>query len=118
MFRLELVEPMGFEPTASSMPSRRAPNCATAPPKNNSSDFIAWTQRGATKLQIIAAQPPLSAPTKVRQPIGNLRGWGQISLHHRASVAAQLRFALEALGGARTRGGGVFCFLSPNPSLL
>src|SRR5882724_1502369 len=23
---------MGFEPTASSMPSRRAPNCATAPP--------------------------------------------------------------------------------------
>ncbi len=28
-----LVEPMGFEPTASSMPSRRAPNCATAPPE-------------------------------------------------------------------------------------
>src|SRR5260221_10393063 len=28
-----LVEPMGFEPTTSSMPSRRAPNCATAPPK-------------------------------------------------------------------------------------
>ena len=27
-----LVEPMGFEPTTSSMPSRRAPNCATAPP--------------------------------------------------------------------------------------
>src|SRR5271154_5413348 len=26
-----LVEPMGFEPTTSSMPSRRAPNCATAP---------------------------------------------------------------------------------------
>jgi hypothetical protein len=26
------VEPMGFEPTTSSMPSRRAPNCATAPP--------------------------------------------------------------------------------------
>jgi hypothetical protein len=25
------VEPMGFEPTTSSMPSRRAPNCATAP---------------------------------------------------------------------------------------
>src|SRR2546429_2704445 len=24
---------MGFEPTTSSMPSRRAPNCATAPPK-------------------------------------------------------------------------------------
>jgi hypothetical protein len=23
---------MGFEPTTSSMPSRRAPNCATAPP--------------------------------------------------------------------------------------
>src|SRR5215469_7075185 len=29
-----LVEPMGFEPTTSSMPSRRAPNCATAPPKD------------------------------------------------------------------------------------
>jgi hypothetical protein len=30
--RRKLVEPMGFEPTTSSMPSRRAPNCATAPP--------------------------------------------------------------------------------------
>ncbi len=30
-----LVEPMGFEPTTSSMPSRRAPNCATAPPGKN-----------------------------------------------------------------------------------
>jgi hypothetical protein len=29
---LAMVEPMGFEPTTSSMPSRRAPNCATAPP--------------------------------------------------------------------------------------
>jgi hypothetical protein len=29
---ISLVEPMGFEPTTSSMPSRRAPNCATAPP--------------------------------------------------------------------------------------
>ena len=29
---VSLVEPMGFEPTTSSMPSRRAPNCATAPP--------------------------------------------------------------------------------------
>jgi hypothetical protein len=28
------VEPMGFEPTTSSMPSRRAPNCATAPPES------------------------------------------------------------------------------------
>jgi hypothetical protein len=27
-----LVEPGGFEPPTSSMPSRRAPNCATAPP--------------------------------------------------------------------------------------
>jgi hypothetical protein len=25
---------MGFEPTTSSMPSRRAPSCATAPPEN------------------------------------------------------------------------------------
>jgi hypothetical protein len=29
----KMVEPMGFEPTTSSMPSRRAPNCATAPPR-------------------------------------------------------------------------------------
>jgi hypothetical protein len=29
------VEPMGFEPTTSSMPSRRAPNCATAPHGGN-----------------------------------------------------------------------------------
>ena len=28
------MEPMGFEPTTSSMPSRRAPNCATAPPES------------------------------------------------------------------------------------
>jgi len=27
----KLVEPKGFEPSTSSMPSRRAPNCATAP---------------------------------------------------------------------------------------
>src|SRR6267378_498048 len=33
LHRNKLVEPMGFEPTTSSMPSRRAPNCATAPPK-------------------------------------------------------------------------------------
>ena len=31
-----LVEPMGFEPTTSSMPSRRAPSCATAPPNFSS----------------------------------------------------------------------------------
>src|SRR4030088_2329330 len=31
-FSLRLVEPGGFEPPTSSMPSRRAPNCATAPP--------------------------------------------------------------------------------------
>jgi hypothetical protein len=27
----QVVEPAGFEPATSSMPSRRAPNCATAP---------------------------------------------------------------------------------------
>lgn len=32
LYKVLLVEPMGFEPTTSSMPSRRAPNCATAPP--------------------------------------------------------------------------------------
>jgi hypothetical protein len=30
---VSLVEPGGFEPPTSSMPSRRAPNCATAPPE-------------------------------------------------------------------------------------
>src|SRR5260370_746865 len=34
-----LVEPMGFEPTTSSMPSRRAPNCATAPPGETTEPF-------------------------------------------------------------------------------
>ena len=29
----KMVEPKGFEPSTSSMPSRRAPNCATAPPE-------------------------------------------------------------------------------------
>jgi hypothetical protein len=33
VYKPNLVEPMGFEPTTSSMPSRRAPNCATAPPR-------------------------------------------------------------------------------------
>ena len=31
-----MVEPKGFEPSTSSMPSRRAPNCATAPPNEQS----------------------------------------------------------------------------------
>jgi hypothetical protein len=31
----KLVEPAGFEPATSSMPSRRAPNCATAPRNAN-----------------------------------------------------------------------------------
>src|SRR5215813_8612777 len=35
LFAMILVEPMGFEPTTSSMPSRRAPNCATAPPRRD-----------------------------------------------------------------------------------
>ncbi len=32
---------MGFEPTTSSMPSRRAPNCATAPPEELTKFIIA-----------------------------------------------------------------------------
>jgi hypothetical protein len=35
------VEPGGFEPPTSSMPSRRAANCATAPPEGNCASFIA-----------------------------------------------------------------------------
>ena len=45
-----LVEPMGFEPTASSMPSRRAPNCATAPPVHNRLNFYTtWGADGQTE---------------------------------------------------------------------
>ena len=38
------MEPMGFEPTTSSMPSRRAPNCATAP-LNECLEFITVGER-------------------------------------------------------------------------
>ena len=39
-----LVEPMGFEPTTSSMPSRRASNCATAPPPSLASFIAPWAR--------------------------------------------------------------------------
>ena len=39
---VKMVEPKGFEPSTSSMPSRRAPNCATAPPERKTAlSFIA-----------------------------------------------------------------------------
>src|SRR5712664_2362144 len=38
---------MGFEPTTSSMPSRRAPNCATAPPGCN---FLMLSLEDSTRL--------------------------------------------------------------------
>lgn len=37
-----VVEPTGFEPVTSSMPSRRAPNCATAPRYNRAT--VQWNQ--------------------------------------------------------------------------
>ena len=40
-----MVEPTGFEPVTSSMPSRRAPNCATAPLSAWFGDFIAFGMR-------------------------------------------------------------------------
>src|SRR5207245_11535074 len=40
---------MGFEPTTSSMPSRRAPNCATAPPGKN--NFLDSTTRMRLRLE-------------------------------------------------------------------
>jgi hypothetical protein len=51
VIRGKLVEPMGFEPTASSMPSRRAPNCATAPPKAiiGSHFYTTWNTKRQTK---------------------------------------------------------------------
>src|SRR5437667_3534250 len=45
----KLVEPMGFEPTTSSMPSRRAPDCATAPP--GKSNFLDSTTRMRLRLE-------------------------------------------------------------------
>ncbi len=55
-----LVEPMGFEPTTSSMPSRRAPNCATAPPKvamlKNCSTLAACGQTPNKQLKAGAAK--------------------------------------------------------------
>lgn len=37
-----MVEPKGFEPSTSSMPSRRAPNCATAPPRETIKENVAF----------------------------------------------------------------------------
>src|ERR1700728_1812618 len=37
---LKLVEPAGLEPATSSMPSRRAPNCATAPQNANTANAV------------------------------------------------------------------------------
>src|SRR5215472_19137611 len=43
---------MGFEPTTSSMPSRRAPNCATAPPKESLSLSQPVKESLASSLQV------------------------------------------------------------------
>jgi hypothetical protein len=59
-----MVEPMGFEPTTSSMPSRRAPNCATAPPKANHSVCLYSTRR-------------CEASNRLRIAISQRRGLGQ-----------------------------------------
>ena len=50
--RVELVEPMGFEPTTSSMPSRRAPNCATAPPFEELRYFYITLLRGGSNFLV------------------------------------------------------------------
>jgi hypothetical protein len=65
--RLErmVVEPMGFEPTTSSMPSRRAPNCATAPPKKNYSvRLYSIRRREASNLAPIAVSRALGPGPK------------------------------------------------------
>jgi|HubBroStandDraft_6_1064221.scaffolds.fasta_scaffold34330_3 hypothetical protein len=49
---VKLVEPMGFEPTTSSMPSRRAPNCATAPPGKNSDYFYITVLRSGSNFRV------------------------------------------------------------------
>jgi hypothetical protein len=57
------VEPMGFEPTTSSMPSRRAPNCATAPPGKLLERFY-LTEMDAS----ISHCYPVPSPDKERLP--------------------------------------------------
>src|SRR5713226_5052449 len=81
-----LVEPMGFEPTTSSMPSRRAPNCATAPPGGN--NWIHTTSGRALRLEY--------------------RAYGQTHFSGRRRVCHRL----EVLGGIRrqTAPGGLRTF--------
>ena len=62
------MEPMGFEPTVSSMPSRRAPNCATAPPRaiTGSGFYTTWNTQRQTKLPRIAQNRRLRAQSGQR----------------------------------------------------
>src|ERR1700675_4116779 len=57
---VSLVEPMGFEPTTSSMPSRRAPNCATAPPEELPKFITACRKESCSALiESLHQGPPL-----------------------------------------------------------
>src|SRR6266850_1533486 len=65
----ELVEPMGFEPTTSSMPSRRAPNCATAPPEELPKFIIACgkqSRRTSPRMTTSTIGALRSGPARVR----------------------------------------------------
>jgi hypothetical protein len=53
-----LVEPVGFEPTASSMPWRRAANCATAPPEVSGRVFIASRHVAVKPPRILEQRQP------------------------------------------------------------
>ncbi len=61
-----LVEPKGFEPSTSSMPSRRAPNCATAPPQD--APFIASGRRRVKLRRQPASRNLLSYEHREQRP--------------------------------------------------
>src|SRR6266481_7125467 len=103
----KLVEPMGFEPTTSSMPSRRAPNCATAPPGNN--NFLDSTTRMRLRLEYeLYGETHFSWRGRMRygfQIFG--RGSGQTAaggLRHLSGVARAAGPKLQAAAGRSENG--------------
>src|SRR5580698_2751148 len=95
---------MGFEPTTSSMPSRRAPNCATAPLEETLFCHSSTSKNDApavyhtlSTLLSTSTSPPSSPPfhqhpnllssTRSRQPINNsVSSSPQVILNYRRGV--------------------------------
>src|SRR5215469_15835818 len=62
---------MGFEPTTSSMPSRRAPNCATAPPEVT----IYASTFGKVRLRAVSWDKPSGIFAQTGEK--TMRGWSR-----------------------------------------